>query len=77
MKTKTERAAVLALRGLVAAIEAHLTSLDAVMRDPSTPERGRKIAALANALDMAKDHVRFGVLGVDFRTGRPRRRTAP
>lgn len=42
--------------------------LDAIMKLPSTPERGSKIAKLMNELDMANDGIRFDELGVDYRT---------
>ena len=49
-----------AVADLVHSIEEFLRLLDAEMRKPSDAERGRRIARLTNALEMAKDgFVRF------------------
>jgi hypothetical protein len=56
-----------ALEGLTTAVMRHLGMLDKVMKEPESPERGKKIALLCNALDMANDQVRYSELGVDFR----------
>jgi hypothetical protein len=60
------------LKELSAAVTAHLKALDAEMALPSTPERGKRIAALANALDVANDRVRYFALGVDYRKDKKR-----
>lgn len=60
------------LEQIVKDIEAFLQALDAEMKRPSSPERGRRVAALSNALEMRKDVIRFGVLDIDFRTGKKR-----
>ena len=44
------------------AVRGHLLALDAEMRQPSTEARGKRIAALCNALEMALDQAEhFGV----------------
>lgn len=45
-----------------------LRRLDELMQQPSTVERGRKIAALSNALEMMNDQIRYESLGINFRT---------
>lgn len=57
-----------ALEDLAATNLSFLTALGAEVKLPSTPERGRRISHLCNALDMATDRVRFFRLGVDYRT---------
>lgn len=57
-----------ALEELVATNLSFLTALDIEMKQEATPERGRRIARLCNALDMATDRVRYFRLGVDYRT---------
>lgn len=44
-----------------------LEGLDAVMREPSSPDRGAKVAKLSNFLDMANDRARYHGLGINFR----------
>lgn len=44
-----------------------LERLDQVMREPSAPDRGAKIAKLSNALDFANDTARFNGLHISFR----------
>jgi hypothetical protein len=55
------------LRELTLATGSFLRSLDVVMREPSTAERGAKIAKLAGALEYNRDLVRYNTLGIDFR----------
>lgn len=45
-----------------------IAAIDLIMKERESPERGKKIAAVTNALEMANDSVRYSVLGVDFRT---------
>ena len=45
-----------------------LGELDQIMRGPASAERGKQIGHLCNALDMANDMIRYGMLRVDFRT---------
>ena len=61
-----------ALEFLVESVRRHLEALDREMKAPSSNERGRRVAALCNALERAKDQVRYGALGIDFRTNAPR-----
>ncbi len=56
-----------ALEGLTTAVMRHLALLDKVMKEPESPERGKKIAQLSNALDVANDQVRYSALGIDYR----------
>jgi len=50
------------LRDLSDAVLSYLAVLDAVMREPESVERGRKIARLSNALELANDQARrFGL----------------
>lgn len=50
------------LRSLVKAVEAYLRWLDAEMKQPSSPQRGKRIAEASNALEMVKDMAkRFGL----------------
>jgi len=56
-----------ALKALSGTVGEFLRLLDETMQGPSTFERGRRIAKLCNALDMANDGVRYNHLGVNFR----------
>lgn len=51
-----------ALASLTSDVRAFLIELDYEMKKPSTNERGKRIAALSNALEMANDKVRRFVL---------------
>jgi len=51
-----------ALKELVDSINKALEAIDIEMKKPSTMERGKKIAAICNFLDRAKDVVRFFTL---------------
>lgn len=57
-----------ALMGLVANVRLALDAIDAEMKNRESPERGKRIAKICNALDMANDSVRYSVLDVNFRT---------
>ncbi len=57
-----------ALQGLSDSALVFLGRLDQLMRQPESRERGAAIAKLANAFEMVNDQVRYGPLGVDFRT---------
>lgn len=61
-----------ALKDLVAYVRAHVAAIDAEMKRSSTEARGHAIARLTNDLEIHVDLVRFGVLNIDFRTGKPR-----
>jgi hypothetical protein len=55
------------LRELTLATEQYIDQLDEVMKGPSTPERGKKIAHLTNALNMAKDQAKHFGLGLSLK----------
>lgn len=61
------------LAHLTIAARQHLIAMDVVMKESSTEARGREVARLANLLEMANDRARFFGLGIDFRTGKPRK----
>jgi rRNA maturation endonuclease Nob1 len=56
-----------ALKELTECMAQCLDALDRWMKQPSTVERGRAIAAISNALEMANDGARYFGLGVDYR----------
>ena len=62
-----------ALRDLSATVSGFIVRLDAEMKLPSDYTRGKRIAALTNALDMSNDLVRYNHLGVNFRTDKKAR----
>ncbi len=66
LSTKTERHLRARLRQLVGAVDTHLTVLDALMKLPSTPERGSQIARIANRLNVALDGAAHFGLGRSF-----------
>lgn len=55
------------LKDLTESVSGFLVRIDAHMKAPSTPERGRIIAKLCNELEMANDSARYFGLGVDYR----------
>lgn len=55
------------LNALTSTTMVFLDELDNVMRAPSSPDRGKKVAALSNMLEMANDAARYGGLKIDFR----------
>ncbi len=55
------------LRALVEATQTFITNLDALMKEPSAVDRGRKIALLSNQLDYAKDIAKHFGLGIPFK----------
>jgi hypothetical protein len=55
------------LNELTAAVGKHLRGLDAEMKKKSDVDRGKRIASLANDLDLANDRARYFGLGVDYR----------
>jgi hypothetical protein len=68
------------LKNLSLNVTACLRAIDLEMHAPSTPERGKKIAIICNALDMANDQTRYFALGVDYRADKksaPPRQPAP
>lgn len=60
------------LRELTACVRAHLAALDAEMEQPSTANRGRRIAALCNSLELANDRARHFGLGIELTRAEPR-----
>lgn len=52
---------------LMLALTYFLDQHDALLRQPSSYERGKKIAQLSSMLEMAKDSFRFNALHEDFR----------
>ena len=55
------------LKQLADATQIFITGLDAVMKEPSTVERGKEIALLSNNLDYAKDIAKHFGLGIPFK----------
>lgn len=55
------------LKELTESVSGFLVRIDAEMKKPSTPERGKVIAGLSNALEIANDSARYFGLGVDYR----------
>jgi len=62
-----------ALRELSANVSVALAALDVEMKKPPSSERGKGVARILNALEMANDSVRYTHLGVNFRTDRKKR----
>lgn len=56
------------LKELTSEVTKALRALDAAMKEPESVERGRRIAGIANALEMVNDSVHYFSLGVDWRT---------
>ena len=65
------------LARLSLAVSTFLKALDELMLTPSTVERGRKIAALANEMDLANDRVRHFDLGFPIGTKAQQKRRQP
>lgn len=55
------------LRALCGSVTQHLTALDAEMNQPPTLDRGKHIAAIANALEIAKEEAWYFGLGEKLR----------
>ncbi|MFA5377127.1 MAG: hypothetical protein WC455_15355 [Dehalococcoidia bacterium] len=58
-----------------------LVKLDQVMKEPhaskaEVDQRDKHIALVANALDMARDRIRYFGLGVDYRSDSPTKKRA-
>lgn len=56
-----------ALVTLTKEVATFLLILDREMRGPSTVERGKRIAAISNSLEMVNDKIRFFTLNEDWR----------
>lgn len=52
---------------LTAAVKYALSALDNIMKGPSTSDRGKRVAAVCNALEMTNDRARYFGLDVDWR----------
>jgi hypothetical protein len=55
------------LADLVRSVSTCLVLIDKEMGTESSPERGRRIATILNAMEMANDRARFFGLGIDHR----------
>ncbi len=55
------------LQDLTKNVKVCLNALDEEMKKPSDVERGRRIAKICNALEMANDQARYFGLGIDYR----------
>jgi hypothetical protein len=60
MKTKEQKY----LKELVTSAEHFIKNMDVIMQEPSTVERGKKIAQQLNALEMQKDQAKHFGLGI-------------
>lgn len=60
-----ERKQVVALTN---AVLAFIAQMDAVMKEPHSDDRDKRLARLINALEIENDMARYFALGVDFRT---------
>ena len=70
VSTPEERALKRHLRDITRAVLRHLAALDAEMKSENSSYRqhGERVAALANALEIANDNARFFGLKIDYRT---------
>jgi hypothetical protein len=59
------------LRELTAAVSTHIDALDAEMLRPTANERGKRVAILCNALEMANDQARHFGLGEPLTKAKP------
>ena len=55
------------LAEFVLTVAVFLRDFDTLMREPVTVERGRRLADLANRLEMSKDMIRLHILGHNLR----------
>lgn len=55
------------LRDLTAVVAQAIAALDTEMKQPSTLERGKRVARVCNALEMANDRARHFGLGQSLR----------
>lgn len=65
------------LKVLTEEVRLHIAELDRLCKLPSTPDRGRALAKLANDLEMANDKARYFGLGIDYRTDEKGRLVIP
>jgi hypothetical protein len=68
--TKAERELRKHLQALVTTCAAAIDALDAEMKKPSDVNRGKRIAAICNALEFQKDAAKHFGLGVPFKKRR-------
>lgn len=61
------------LRELTKEVREQIKNLDTIMTEPTSFERGKKIAFCLDALEMANDSARYFGLGLDFRKDRKTR----
>ena len=59
------------LKALTDFVRGYIYQMDELMKQPSTVERGRQVAKLSNALELANDQARYHGLGVDYRKDKP------
>ena len=69
--TKRERELFTKLAHLCASTRTALAEIDAAMAKAPEAERGKKVAAICNALEMVNDQVRYFTLGIDYRKDKP------
>lgn len=62
------------VKSLVSVIEQAVDGIDRLAKQPSTFDRGKGLAAIANYLEMAKDQAKHFALGKSLR---PRKRQHP
>ena len=61
------------LKSLTQAVAKSIAAIDAEMKKPSTPDRGKRIAAITNNLEIENDKARYFGLGIDWRVDRKKR----
>lgn len=72
MMTAEEKKLRRRLKALTSVVMKAIAAIDAEMKGPSTPERGKRIAAIMNALEMENDKTRYFYLGIEYRTDKKR-----
>jgi hypothetical protein len=60
-----------ALVTLTTNVKNYVAHMDRLMSEPSSAERGKKVAELTNTLAMANDHARYFALDIDWRRDKP------
>lgn len=66
---KDLRAKTTVLSDLTDKVMVFLSQFDILMKQPESPERGRRLASLANWLELNNDSIRYSTLGVDYHNG--------
>lgn len=54
-------------------VRAYIAQVDALMKSSHSGQRDSSLAKLSNALEIENDKARYFGLGVDYRTGKPRK----